>query len=223
MDRDRRTTRKKQLIRPASAIRRRAKGTGYIEDIIVDIMTDLDAEVDEAIERTENMAEIPLPTDFDIPTMNNKDSQRRIYGIILEACLEAEYTPKLIFSNGNRAENQKVKLQVRWNTKSDEEEDKYIHQLIQKYSTISNESDTESKSMKYKGKTKKNNKKSDFKDTGPKYTKNPSLKSGSHQTGKPSRMATNSDIDTELKRGIKSEVSHRKYKKDDDSSDDLMY
>jgi len=170
--------RKKTLITPASHLRRKAKGLGYIEELILDIMNDLESEVLEAIERRQTSADVDVPTTFDIPTMTNKQAQKRIYGTLIEALLDAEYTPKFIFMNGRRAEKQMVKLVVTWMTKSDKEEDQYIHELIQKYSVVVNvDTSRSSKSKKYKSRSKTKSKNGEFRDMGnPKYSKDPSKK-----------------------------------------------
>lgn len=202
MDSEKSRIKKKQLIRPANDLRRRAKGTGYIEEIIIDIIDDLDTEIDEAVERREQKAVIQVPTDFDIPTLSNKDAQMRIYGILTEILLEAEYTPLFIFKNGSRADKQRVDLQVTWKSKSDKEEEKYINELVQKHSVVSNDANiAKKKPGKYGEKVTKEKSKSEFRDLKPKYSKDPSKKNSTKssvskkndfKTMKPSRFQTSS-------------------------------
>lgn len=171
------------LLVSAENLRKRSKGCGYIEEHIIDIIQDLNGEIDEAVERSEHHAEIPLPTLFDVPTMSNADAQKRIYGVLLELCLESKYIPKLLFYNSSKSESQKVKLQVRWKTKTDEEEDKYIHSLIQKYSVVTTDG-SQSKKANYKSDKKGKVKNGEFKDLKPKYSKDPSKNSKGSKNGK---------------------------------------
>jgi hypothetical protein len=102
----------------ASEIRSRAKGSGYVEDYIRDILALIKDDIYSASERRATEAVTPLPTDFNIPTMNSAEAQRMIYYYVAKKLESFGYIPTYSWS-GRNTENQKWWLRTRWLTEND--------------------------------------------------------------------------------------------------------
>lgn len=113
----------------ASDIRRKAKGEGFIEDFIKDILDLIKDDILAAAERRSSEAVTELPTDFNIPTMNPADAQRMIYYFVAKKLEELGYIPTYFYS-GRNTENQKWWMRTRWFTENDEQARKYMDTYI---------------------------------------------------------------------------------------------
>lgn len=113
----------------ASEIRRKAKGAGYIEEYIKDILVTIKDDIMAAVERRDSQAVTELPTDFDIPTMDPSEAQRTIYYYVAKKLEELEYIPTY-FQTGKTRETQKWWMRTRWFTENDEAARTYMDQYI---------------------------------------------------------------------------------------------
>lgn len=113
----------------ASEIRRKAKGAGYIEEYIRDILVSIKDDIVAAVEQRENQSVTELPTDFDIPTMDPSEAQRTIYYYVAKKLEELEYIPTY-FRTGKTRETQKWWMRTRWFTENDEAARVYMDQYI---------------------------------------------------------------------------------------------
>jgi hypothetical protein len=113
----------------ASEVRRKAKGAGYIEEYIRDILVTIKDDILAAVERRETQAVTELPTDFDIPTMNATEAQRTIYYYLAKKLEELEYIPTY-FQTGKTRETQKWWMRTRWFTENDDAARQYMDQYI---------------------------------------------------------------------------------------------
>jgi len=113
----------------ARQIRRKAKGDGFIQDYIKDILLAWQEDVTSASDQRRSCARTKLPTDFDIPTMQPYDAQRTVYYYLCKKIEDKGFIPSLIFQ-GNRVEHQKVWLETRWKTIDDEKAQKYMDDYL---------------------------------------------------------------------------------------------
>lgn len=113
----------------ASEVRRKAKGAGYIEEYIRDILVTIKDDILAAVERRDSQAVTELPTDFDIPTMDPSEAQRTIYYYLAKKLEELEYIPTY-FQTGKTRETQKWWMRVRWFTENDDAARVYMDQYI---------------------------------------------------------------------------------------------
>lgn len=113
----------------AADVRRKAKGQGYIEDFIRDIMALIKDDILSASERCANEAVTELPTDFNIPTMKPEQAQRHIYYFVAKQLEQRGFIPTFSQS-GKNTENQKWWIRTRWFTENDEQARIYMDQYI---------------------------------------------------------------------------------------------
>ena len=113
----------------ASDIRRKAKGSGYVEDYIRDILALIKDDILAAVERRSNEAVTELPCDFSIPTMHPAEAQRMIYYYVAKKVETMGYIPTFSWS-GRNTENQKWWIRTRWLTENDENARIYMDQYI---------------------------------------------------------------------------------------------
>lgn len=113
----------------AKKIRRKAKGDGFIQDYIKDILLSWQDDVERASDQRQTRSVTKLPTDFDIPTMEPYDAQRAVYYYLCKKIEDKGFIPSLIFQ-GHRVETQKVFLETRWKTVDDEKAQKYMDDYL---------------------------------------------------------------------------------------------
>ena len=113
----------------AKQVRRKAKGDGFIQDYIKDILLTWQEDVERASDQRHQQAITKLPTDFDIPTMEPYDAQRAVYYYLCKKIEDKGFIPNLIFQ-GHRVENQQVFLETRWKTVDDEKAQKYMDDYL---------------------------------------------------------------------------------------------
>ena len=113
----------------AKQIRRKAKGDGFIQDYIKDILIVWQDDVERASDQRKQCAITKLQTDFDIPTMEPYDAQRAVYYYLCKKIEDKGFIPSLIFQ-GHRVEHQKVFLETRWKTVDDEKAQKYMDDYL---------------------------------------------------------------------------------------------
>ncbi len=113
----------------AKQVRRKAKGDGFIQDYIKDILLTWQEDVERASDQRRQNAMTKLPTDFDIPTMEPYDAQRAVYYYLCKKIEDKGFIPSLIFQ-GHRVENQQVFLETRWKTVDDEKAQKYMDDYL---------------------------------------------------------------------------------------------
>ena len=90
----------------AADIRRKAKGAGFVEDFIRDILALIKDDILAASERCSSEAITELPTDFNIPTMKPIEAQRQIYYFIAKQLESNGFIPTFS-QTGKNTENQK--------------------------------------------------------------------------------------------------------------------
>jgi hypothetical protein len=113
----------------AADIRRKAKGSGYIEDEIRTILALIKDDIYAASERRATEAVTELPTDFNIPTMHPAEAQRMIYYYVAKKLEQLGYVPTYSWS-GRNTENQKWWIRTRWLTQNDDDARIYMDQYI---------------------------------------------------------------------------------------------
>jgi len=117
---------------PAFKLRGQAKGDGFIEDYVNSNLGLLEDDIILANERKELFATTEVPTNYDVPYMENFRAQRHIYYHTLQALKKAEYIGRLELVG--RSHKQKAYIHTRWVTKDDIEEEKYMDEFIAAHS-----------------------------------------------------------------------------------------
>lgn len=115
----------------ASEIRRTAKGAGYVEDYIRDVLNLIKDDILAAVERRDTESVTALPTDFSIPTMDPIEAQRMVYYYVAKKLESPDlgYMVNFVFK-GQNTENQKWWIRVRWLTENDNAARQYMDQYI---------------------------------------------------------------------------------------------
>jgi hypothetical protein len=124
---------------PAYTLRSQSKGDGFIVDYVNSNLGLIEDDIIQANERKELFATTELPTNYDIPNMENYRAQRFVYYHTLQALKKAEYIGKIEFVGHDH--NQKVFIHTRWVTKDDIDEEKYMDEFIMAHSTQSRRPD----------------------------------------------------------------------------------
>ena len=118
---------------PAYHIVQQAKGDGFIEDYVNENLLVIQDDISQAVDNKLNYASTEVPTVFDVPGMTNSRAQMYVYFHILKALKQAEYFPRIKII-GNKSENQRVMIYVKWLSKEDVEMEKYMNKFIQAHS-----------------------------------------------------------------------------------------
>jgi len=115
----------------ASAIRKTAKGAGYVEDYIRDVLNLIKDDILAAVERRATESVTAMPTDFSIPTMDPIEAQRMVYYYVAKKLESPDlgYVVSYVYS-GQNTENQKWWIKVRWLTENDNAARQYMDQYI---------------------------------------------------------------------------------------------
>jgi hypothetical protein len=113
----------------AKQVRRKAKGDGFIQDYIKDILLAWQDDVTNTSDQRLSCARTKLPTDFDIPTMEPYDAQRAVYYYLCKKIEDKGFIPSLVFQ-GHRVEEQQVWLETRWKTIDDEKAQKHMDDYL---------------------------------------------------------------------------------------------
>lgn len=125
---------------PAFKLRGQAKGDGFIEDYVNLNLALIEDDIILANERKELFATTEIPTNYDVPYMENFRAQRHIYYHTLQALKKAEYVGRLELVG--RSQHQKAYIHTRWVTKDDIEEEKYMDEFISAHSIQTRKPDT---------------------------------------------------------------------------------
>jgi hypothetical protein len=113
---------------PAFKLRGQSKGDGFIEDYVNSNLGLIEDDIIQSNERKDLFATTEIPTNYDVPFMENFRAQRCIYYHTLQALKKAEYIARLELIGRNQ--KQKAYIHVRWVTKDDIEEEKYMDEFI---------------------------------------------------------------------------------------------
>lgn len=123
---------------PASLVRNRTLGSSDIEEYAQEIISLIEEDIENALERRENNCTTEIGANFDVSYMKNADAQREIYYLVMKSLIEAGYYPK-IYIHGRKAERQKVFMITNWNSRKDRElvsyKDKFLRQNTVKKSS----------------------------------------------------------------------------------------
>jgi hypothetical protein len=113
---------------PAFKLRGQSKGDGFIEDYVNSNLGLIEDDIIQANERKDLFATTEIPTNYDVPFMENFRAQRCIYYHTLQALKKAEYIARIELIGRNQ--KQKAYIHARWVTKDDIEEEKYMDEFI---------------------------------------------------------------------------------------------
>lgn len=122
-------------IKPASLVRRRAKGGGVVEEYVNDILKVIEDDVEKALEAGKDVARTEIQTEFHIPPLTRVNAQRRVYYHLVKELTMSDYTPKIEII-GNKSGAQKVYIHTKWNTHDDDDERDYMDQFLKAHSII---------------------------------------------------------------------------------------
>lgn len=117
---------------PAFKLRKQSKGDGFIEDYVNDNLGLIEDSIVQANERKQLYARTEIPTNYDIPFMENARAQMHIYYHTLKALKAAEYEPSLQLDG--RDHNQRAFIIVKWITKDDVNEELYMNEFLTAHS-----------------------------------------------------------------------------------------
>jgi hypothetical protein len=117
---------------PAFKLRKQSKGDGFIEDYVNDNLGLIEDSIISANERKQLYAVTEIPTNYDVPFMDNARAQKHIYFHTLKALKSAEYKPSLRLDGKDH--RQRAYVIVRWVTKDDIDEEKYMDEFLTAHS-----------------------------------------------------------------------------------------
>jgi hypothetical protein len=117
---------------PAYKLRKQSKGDGFIEDYVNDNLGLIEDDIIQANERKELYSVTEIPTNYDIPYMDNARAQKHIYFHTMKALKAAEYKPRLQLEGNDH--RQKAYIHIKWITKDDVDQEKYMDEFLTAHS-----------------------------------------------------------------------------------------
>lgn len=120
----------------SKVIRKKANGDGYIEDEIANILRIIQDDIDMAVEGKRTKSITPIPTNFEIPTMEPERAQKHIYYFVLESLCKCDYTVKIEIE-GRTLGEQRAWIHVEWLNDGDRKAEEYMDKFIQAHSYVS--------------------------------------------------------------------------------------
>ena len=114
---------------PAYHVREKTRGAYEIAGFVNQMLSLVEADIEDAIENEYPFAQTELDTDFVVPFMNNVTAQRKVYYNLAQTLVKANYTPRFLFIN-KKAEKQRVILYTTWKLKQEDAMDEYENQFI---------------------------------------------------------------------------------------------
>lgn len=116
---------------PAYKILEQVSGSGYVEEVVNEILTTIEEDIQSIIDSPEkrNYSMTEVPTIFDVPGMTNQRAQMYVYYHVIRALKKSEFIPKVKFV-GDKSHNQRVYFYVSWFSKDDVDMERYMNEYI---------------------------------------------------------------------------------------------